>query len=120
MGACICGRSCGENRTDPDCPECVPKIKEMKQKTMAKAPVVAERAPTHGDFAVQATLHDNLLGMVSQSPNWQLKLTAAQRQSLNAILMKVSRICVGNPNEVDHWRDIGGYSNLIETILEKK
>lgn len=26
MSGCICGRCCGENRTDPDCPECNPKV----------------------------------------------------------------------------------------------
>lgn len=36
MTKCICERSCGENRTDPDCPECAPRIAAWREE--AKQP----------------------------------------------------------------------------------
>lgn len=30
MSRCICERSCGENRTDPDCPECRPRLDALR------------------------------------------------------------------------------------------
>lgn len=37
MSRCICERSCGENRTNPDCPECAPRIASWRMDGEAEA-----------------------------------------------------------------------------------
>jgi len=74
-----------------------------------------ERGKTHGDFSAQAGMSQNLK-MLMRSSKFN-DLTFAQREALDAITMKISRIIHGNPNEPDHWRDIAGYATLVENIL---
>lgn len=47
------------------------------------------------------------------------KLTDPQKTSLEMISLKVSRVLNGDPNDVDHWKDIAGYAELIVKELEK-
>lgn len=51
-----------------------------------------------------------------KTPNWD-RLTPEQKESLDMTIHKIHRILTGDPNEVDHWRDIGGYSDLIVRII---
>lgn len=50
------------------------------------------------------------------APKYSL-LSSAQRESLDLIATKISRITSGNPNELDHWDDISGYAELISRQL---
>ena len=51
-----------------------------------------------------------------KTPNWD-RLTPEQKESLDMTIHKIHRILTGDPNEVDHWKDIGGYSDLIVRII---
>ena len=73
--------------------------------------LTTERKSTHGDWQVQSTIFDNLLFNLTQSPNWNT-MNAMHRASLINIAQKMSRICAGDPDEPDHWDDIGGYALL--------
>jgi hypothetical protein len=76
-----------------------------------------ERGKTHGDFSLQASFAQALKNLLrSYDSEWE-KLSRPQREALETICMKVSRIMHGNPNEPDHWRDIAGYATLVENIL---
>jgi hypothetical protein len=55
--------------------------------------------------------------MMREMPNWAT-LTPAMRESLDMTIHKIHRILTGEPSEVDHWKDIGGYSELIVRILK--
>ena len=82
--------------------------------------ILAQRGSTHGDAENQFSLSQQLKKTANiglSSPN---QLSAMQMEALEMILMKVSRVCVGNPNEPDHWRDIAGYATLIANHLEKQ
>ncbi len=35
------------------------------------------------------------------------------------IAHKIASILAGDPNEIDHWRDIAGYATLIVKELER-
>jgi len=39
--------------------------------------------------------------------------------ALEMILLKVARICNGDPYHIDHWRDIQGYAKLVEDSLTR-
>jgi hypothetical protein len=41
-----------------------------------------------------------------------------QEEALNMICVKIARIVNGDPNHLDSWRDICGYSQLVIDRLE--
>ena len=78
--------------------------------------IIDERAKTHGDFYDVAMTAQALKDVLRRGKNWTL-LDDAERETLEMISSKISRILSGNPHEPDHWRDIAGYATLIERGL---
>jgi len=72
--------------------------------------VLAERSHTHGDFAENAKCSQHLKSVVFEHGN--MLLTPVQREALDNICQKMSRIITGNPNHKDSWVDIAGYATL--------
>lgn len=75
--------------------------------------VLAERKTTHGEFSENAQIAQDLKYVVRASSGY-ISLSPDKKEALDMILHKCARICTGNANEVDHWRDIGGYSKLAQ------
>jgi hypothetical protein len=73
--------------------------------------LIEERGGTHGDFPHQARCSQALKSIMGTTPNWE-HLHAHQREALEMISTKISRICYGDPNCADHWDDIAGYAQL--------
>jgi hypothetical protein len=78
--------------------------------------ILNERESTHGPFTLTAA--------ISQSIKTALILGNRSRsyiaqESLEMIAGKMARIAAGNWREIDHWRDIAGYAELIVHHLEK-
>lgn len=74
--------------------------------------VANEREATHGHYADSAELAQKLKKLVRENRDaW--RRTAAQNEALDMILFKVARIVTGDPNHVDHWRDVAGYAELV-------
>ena len=75
--------------------------------------LLAERGATHGKFehngANGQALRDTMRGAVG--PGWG-SLTAVQREALDMIAGKISRILSGQGGFADHWDDIAGYAKL--------
>lgn len=80
--------------------------------------VIESREASHGDYTVQASYAQHFKGLLRGHPKWA-KLTITQKESLDMIVVKMSRILEGNPNEPDHWTDIAGYATLITNLLTK-
>lgn len=78
--------------------------------------IINERQGTHGSFAENARISQTLKYMFKS----QVVLTDVQRESLDLIATKISRILSGHPNFKDHWDDISGYALLVSKSLEKK
>ena len=78
-----------------------------------------EREKSHGSYAEHAEITQALKWQMRQSKGW-IKLDAEQMESLDMFAHKIGRILAGNPNFVDTWRDIAGYSTLICNSLMKK
>lgn len=81
------------------------------QQQTATETLLTERKATHGDWNKQAVTADNIIASMQDTPGWK-SLHPTQRQALNLIATKMSRICCGNPDEPDHWDDIAGYAFL--------
>ena len=81
--------------------------------------ILAEREKTHGDFKNQAKTAQRLkFTLREQSKDWQIDFSHTQQEALEMICHKIARIVAGNPNFVDHWRDIAGYATLVADELE--
>jgi superfamily II DNA/RNA helicase len=81
--------------------------------------VLDEREKTHGDFSDVAFVAQNLKAVTEAGKNYT-KLTHVQREAMDMILAKMSRILSGNANTRDHWEDISGYATLVVNSMEKK
>jgi len=70
--------------------------------------VLVERRKSHGDFAANAEISQTLKAYIRVVP----ELNVVQREALEQIAMKLSRILSGNANFKDTWQDIAGYAIL--------
>lgn len=92
------------------------KVRKTPNSTRRCANIIVERSRTHGRFEDNATVSQRIKEAMRCSPHWAL-LSVSQRESLELIATKIGRITSGNPNEPDHWDDIGGYAELISRQL---
>ena len=82
------------------------------------AALVQERKSVHGDWMEQATLAQDLKVQVRAAVeehhdyHTTFRLPPHQREAIEMILVKISRICAGDPSHADHWIDIEGYARL--------
>lgn len=82
------------------------------------SPLLQERSATHGDFNVNAAIAQKLKDLIRTGHNYDI-LNAVQKEALDAVMCKTARILSGNPDEPDHWRDIGGYAKLAENDAQQ-
>ena len=66
-----------------------------------------ERQKTHGDFSVNCVVSQEIQRVIDK--HCVTELSDVQKEALQMFCHKIGRICAGNPNEPDHWRDIAGY-----------
>lgn len=85
----------------------------------AVSAILAVRSNTHGDFSDNARIAQSTKELWRSTPNW-VKLSAHQREALDLIALKVSRILSGDFNCEEHWHDLAGYSTLIARRLAEK
>lgn len=78
--------------------------------------VIDAREASHGPYREQAQFAQILKGWFRHHKNWD-KLPSEQKESLEMILLKMSRILSGTGNEPDHWIDMSGYAMLIYNLL---
>lgn len=74
--------------------------------------ILAQREQTHGDFKDVARIAQALKQTFYGEYRY-MDLSDQQSEALDMIASKIGRILAGNPNEVDHWRDIAGYAQLV-------
>ena len=93
------------------------KASETPQKLIPSVQyTLAKRGKTHGDFKENSEISQCLKEVLRSGKNWE-DLSYPQKEALEMIFHKISRIVSGNPNEPDHWQDIAGYATLVENIL---
>ena len=72
---------------------------------------LAERNMTHGPWGAQAAITARIKETLRLSPRWN-RIPSFQKEALDHIAIKLSRIVNGNSYEADHWHDIAGYATL--------
>ena len=80
---------------------------------LARAPLLVERQTTHGNFEDNAIVSQAIKDLLRAGPGW-LKLSAIERESMDMIALKFSRILSGKSMEKQHWEDVVGYAKLVE------
>ncbi len=82
--------------------------------------IIEEREKTHGPYSKVSPLAQQLKELFRrQLPGWS-NLSMEGRESLDNIASKIGRILAGNGEEIDHWKDIAGYAQLVELDLTRK
>ncbi len=82
------------------------------------AQILEQRKSQHGDLLTQSTVSQGLNDVMRNNPKW-IELKPDQKESLEMIVHKIARILAGDPNFVDHWDDISGYSILVANRLKE-
>lgn len=91
----------------------------MKSSTSKPTPesLIEERYLTHGSFRENAKISQFLKDTIALYSEWD-GYTPVQKEALDMICLKLSRIISGKADEPDHWRDIAGYATLVLQELE--
>ena len=87
--------------------------KRLDKNKQVLSETLMERKSTHGDFSNTA-LTSQLLKQVTKNGVSYNLLSDVQKEALDMILHKISRIVDGDPNHKDSWHDIAGYAKLVE------
>ncbi len=81
--------------------------------------VLDSRAKDYGKFIEGAEIMQMLKRLVHNYIEARgTQLAFDQREAIDMIIHKLGRIINGNPDKVDHWTDIAGYSKLVADRLE--
>ena len=91
-------------------------LKELRMKTNVED-ILKERGKTYGTFMDNAQLGQELKAVIRNHPKW-IYLAADQKQMIDVIFDKISRLCTGDPKYIDNYVDIEGYARLVRERLE--
>lgn len=81
--------------------------------------VLKQRGDRYGSYNKVALTSQNLKFALRNGDSWKdNKLSPDQRESLELICNKLSRIVNGDPNYLDSWVDIIGYVQLIVNEID--
>jgi hypothetical protein len=81
--------------------------------------ILTGRGKNYSAFIDNAALSQDLKAVFAGSKNWLGgNLAADQKESLQLIALKISRILTGDPNYVDNWDDIAGYATLVSKRIQ--
>ena len=103
-------------------PECTlndqyAEIEQVRQQTIEQT--LAERQSQYGSFISVANTTGALMSVIKNTKNGRI-LPHAHEEALHMICSKIARIVNGDYDFLDNWHDIGGYSKLIENLIEGK
>lgn len=79
--------------------------------------ILEERGSRYGSFSEHARITQNLKWAMSDSPNWE-ELSNDKKECLEMLAHKLGRILNGDPEYLDSWVDIVGYTQLVVHELE--
>lgn len=81
--------------------------------------LLATRQTTHGEFTDNARVSQSLKRSFRAEPGWEL-LTDTEREAMDMIALKFSRILSGKSLELQHWEDVVGYAQLAEKLCKSR
>ena len=78
---------------------------------MQTTDLLQTRQSTHGDFHENAIYAQQLRALFRTSPKWP-QIHPVQREALDNLATKLSRILSGQAECRQHWEDVAGYAHL--------
>lgn len=81
--------------------------------------MLASRESRYGSFQSHAKIAQGLKAVMQERSGWD-SLATDQKEALEMIQHKIARILNGDPNYIDNWIDLCGYSQLVVNRLEKE
>ena len=75
-----------------------------------------ERGTRYGEFPDHANITQGIKAAMGNSLNWY-NLDNDMKECLEMVAHKIGRILNGDPNYIDSWTDIIGYTRLVEKRL---
>lgn len=75
-----------------------------------------ERGSRYGVFTGHAKITQEMKTAMQLAPKWHT-LTYDQKEALEMVVHKIGRILNGDPDYIDSWTDIIGYTRLVEKRL---
>jgi hypothetical protein len=88
-------------------------------RTKLIADVLEEREDTYGSYEKVSSTSQIFKDILRDGDSWS-KLSYPQREALEMIVSKISRIINGDPTYEDSWVDIIGYTTLVTDKVLKK
>ena len=92
---------------------------DLTPKPITMQDILQERGSRYGAFSDHAFITQNLKDAMKNSPNWS-RISASQKEALEMVAHKIGRILNGDPNYLDSWVDIVGYTQLVVDQLNGK
>jgi len=86
---------------------------ELGQEPESRLPLLETRQQTHGSFMENAIISQSIKAILRASNGWS-RLNDIERESMDMIALKFSRILSGKSMERQHWEDVVGYAKLVE------
>lgn len=80
---------------------------------------LSERGTRYGAFTGHAEITQGIKDVMFSTDNWA-SLADDQKEALEMVAHKIGRILNGDPNYIDSWHDIIGYTRLVEQRLEEE
>ena len=77
------------------------------------------REGRYGSFEGHAKIAQDLKAVMQERSGWD-NLAPDQKEALEMVQHKIARILNGDPNYIDNWVDLVGYSQLVVNRLEKE
>jgi hypothetical protein len=81
--------------------------------------ILAQRGERYGLFAEHARITQSIKRAMVDSPNWA-GLSDDKKEGLEMVAHKIGRILNGDPEYLDSWDDVEGYTKLVSNILRGK
>lgn len=85
---------------------------------MSTKKLLKERGKTHGSFQNNAEISQELKDIIHTAISDLGEATPVQKEAIDMICLKLSRIASGQAHFKDHWDDIAGYATLAADELE--
>lgn len=74
--------------------------------------ILSERGARYGKFMDHAAISQSLKQAMQDSGGWG-RLQPDQREALEMVQHKIARILNGDPDYLDSWVDVVGYTQLV-------
>ena len=99
-----------------------PRVSDLAQKlgvSLSSEELTAKRQHTHGSFADNAMIAQAFKGIARMSAGWA-KLDDVEKETMDMVFSKFSRILSGKSMAREHWEDVEGYAHLVVQAIDAR